>query len=512
MPRRVLISFAGLRDPDYAEPHEDGRCKGPILTVLDARHYDRVILLARPFREENAERTRRVLRELHPSLPVELLPVGIQDATNHPEILDELRRVLASIRRLGPEDDYTIALSSGTPEIHACWILITASGEFPARLVNFRRTTHNGFAGPRRLRELSWSSPLAAITPEMLTLLAGRRDRHDDSELQNPAAAVPRHYFARRSLEQAVLLSRHDAPVLVSGEPGTQKHYLAALIHHLGRNNTGPLLIFNCATLPESLFESVIFGDARDDAPGKIQQAEGGTLVLLKVQRVPAPVLLRLLKALNDGYFYAGKSRLPVKVHCRLIATTDRNLAEEARLGRFPAEALRSFQASEVRLPPLRERPGDISLLAQDELDRANRALPRPKRFSPGALAKLESHGWPSNVSELHRVVEQAVLNCEGATIQAADIDLDLTVNIANIFAGSAPRLRAGFSLIDYLRSVKEEIVRSALAKAAGNQSDAARLLGLTPQAISKYIRAFQPRSRRRKGARGGQAAGGSKM
>ncbi len=498
MPARVLLSFVGLRDPYWSEPQEDGRSKGPILTVLDARRFDRVILLVRPFREEHAERTRLALRELQPKLPVELRTVNLSDATNHPEILDELRRVLAAIRQEAPDDDYAVALASGTPEIHACWILITAVGEFPARLLNFRRTTHNGLAGPRRLRELAWSSPLAAITPEMLTLLAGRRDRHDDSELQNPAAAVPRHYFARRSLEQAVLLSRHEAPVLVSGEPGTQKHYLAALIHHLGRNPTGPLLIFNCATLPESLFESVIFGEPRDGTPGKLQQAEGGTLVLLKVQRVPAPVLLRLLKAIDDGYYYAGKSRLPTKIDVRLIATTDRDLAEEARQGKFPPEALRSFQASEVRLPPLRERPGDISLLAQDELERANRALPRPKRFSASALAKLESHRWPSNVSELHRVVEQAVLNCEGLTIQAADIDLDLTVNIANIFAGSAPRLRAGFSLVDYLRSVKQEVVRSALAKAGGNQSDAARLLGVTPQAISKYVGAFKPRARRR--------------
>lgn len=150
-----------------------------------------------------------------------------------------------------------------------------------------------------------------------------------------------------------------------------------------------------------------------------------------------------------------------------------------------------------MRLPPLRERPGDISLLAHDELERLNRTLPRPKRFAPAALARLESHAWPSNISELQRVVEQAVLNAAQPAIHAADIDLDLAVNLSNVFTGTAPRIRDGFSLTDYLRSVKHELVRSTLGKTGNNQSAAARLLGVTPQAISKYLAEMPSRARR---------------
>jgi DNA-binding NtrC family response regulator len=264
---------------------------------------------------------------------------------------------------------------------------------------------------------------------------------------------------------------------------------MAALIHQLGNRQAGPLVIVNCATLPENIFEAALFGEPEDSDAGKLRQADGGTLVLLKIQHVPAPVLIRLFKAADDGHYYHGRGSTLVKVSARLIGTTDRDLADEVRHGRFPAEVWRRLQASTVRLLPLRERPGDAALLAREELERLNRTLPRPKRFSAAALAKLESHAWPSNVSELRRVIEHAIVNSEQPTIQPGDIDLDLSVNMANVFATPTPRIREGFSIEDYLREVKHELVRSALKKTRGNQSQAARLLGVTPQAISKLMR-----------------------
>jgi DNA-binding NtrC family response regulator len=147
-----------------------------------------------------------------------------------------------------------------------------------------------------------------------------------------------------------------------------------------------------------------------------------------------------------------------------------------------------------VTVPPLRERPGDVLRLAKDELERLNRASPRPKRFSPAALAKLESHRWPSNVSELRRVVEHAVLTAEQPAIQPDDLDFELAVNLANVFTTAVPRLREGFSMMDYLRAMKLELVRGALRKTGGNQSKAARLLGLTPQAVSQILRQTKAR------------------
>ncbi len=496
MPRKTLLSFVGHRDPYANVAHDDGLYKGPLLTLLDERKFDRVLLLGRPHRESQVERTRAVLRELHPKLAVELRQVMLSDSTCHSEILAELRKVLHKLRQDAPADDYTISLLGCTPEIHACWVLIHVAGEFPARLINYRRSVHNGLAGPRTLRELDWTRPLASIPPETIAALADRRERHDDSELQGPGATVPRHYFARRSLDQAVFLSRHPVPVLIHGEPGTQKHYMAALIHQLSSRHDGPLLILNCGTIPDQLFESAFFGEPGEEHSSKLNQADGGTLILLKIQQVPGPVLSRLFKAMDDGYYYNGaRSRVPVRINVRLIGTTD--LDDESSRTRFPAEVWRRLQSSLIRLPPLRERPGDISLIAHDELERLNRALPKPKRFAPDALGRLESHTWPSNVSEVRRVVEQAVLNAQQSTIHAADIELDLSTNLSHVFAGTAPRIRAGFSLIDYLRSVKHELVRSALRKTGNNQSETARLLGVTPQAVSKYLSEDPGRKRR---------------
>ncbi|WP_414662375.1 sigma-54-dependent transcriptional regulator [Horticoccus sp. 23ND18S-11] len=489
MARTTLLTFVGHRDPYHTDQHEDGQLKGPVLTVLDGRKFDRVVLFSRPHRRDQVERTRAVLRELQPKLTLEIHELALSDSTSHAEILARLRPVLSRIRRARPDDAYSISLIAGTPEIHACWVLLTASGEFSARLLNLRRTVHNGLAGPHVLRDLDWNEPLAAITPETLALLSARRDRWDDAELQGPAASVPRHYFVRRSLEQAVQLSRHATPLLIVGEPGTQKQHLAALVHQAGARASGPMVVVNCATLPEPLFESALFGDDGDEQAGKLRQADGGTLVLIKIQHVPAAVLALLFKSADQGCYYGTRTSVPIKANVRLIGTTDRDLEAEVRHGRFPAEVWRRMQASMVRLPPLRERSGDITLLAREELERLNRTLPRPKRFSPAALAKLESHSWPSNISELRRVVEQAVVNAEQPTIQPEHIDLDLSVNMANVFAHAVPRIREGFSIEDYLRTIKHELVRSVLRKTRGNQSQAARLLGVTPQAISKLMK-----------------------
>jgi len=174
--------------------------------------------------------------------------------------------------------------------------------------------------------------------------------------------------------------------------------------------------------------------------------------------------------------------------------TTEREFEEEVRLGHLPVEIWRRLRTALITLPPLRERPGDVLRLAKDELERLNRTLPRPKRFSPAALAKLESHRWPSNVSELRRVVEHAVLTAEEPEIQPEDLDFELAVNLANVFTAAVPRLREGFSMMDYLRAMKLELVRGALRKTGGNQSKAARLLGLTPQAVSQILRQTEAR------------------
>jgi DNA-binding NtrC family response regulator len=246
--------------------------------------------------------------------------------------------------------------------------------------------------------------------------------------------------------------------------------------------------------VPADLFETVLLGEEGDGGDGKLRQADGGTLVLIKAQQLPAPLLARLLKAVDDGHYFRARGRTPVKVNVRLILTTERDFEEEVRLGHLPVEIWRRLRTALITLPPLRERPGDVLRLAKDELERLNRTLPRPKRFSPAALAKLESHRWPSNVSELRRVVEHAVLTAEEPEIQPEDLDFELAVNLANVFTAAVPRLREGFSMMDYLRAMKLELVRGALRKTGGNQSKAARLLGLTPQAVSQILRQKEAR------------------
>ncbi len=290
----------------------------------------------------------------------------------------------------------------------------------------------------------------------------------------------------RRVLSQAVRIGDRDLPVLVTGETGTGKELVAALVHASGRRRSGPLVRFNAAALPETLAESELFGHERGAFTGAdrarrgyFAEAHGGTLVLDEIGDLSLAVQAKLLRAVQDGEIQPlGRAR-PERVDVRVIACTHRDLCAEVRAGRFREDLYYRLAVVELRVPPLRERPSDVPLLATAFAARyAERFGLEGVWLTPELLAALTTRTWPGNVRELEGAVARIVALSDGGAI-----DVDALVpdeDAAKSASQRAPGATEGRSYREQVDSFERELLREAVAASNGNQSEAARRLGMS--------------------------------
>jgi psp operon transcriptional activator len=224
------------------------------------------------------------------------------------------------------------------------------------------------------------------------------------------------------AVERASRAAPLNRPVLVIGERGTGKELIAERLHHLSSRWSGPLIIMNCAALPENLIEAELFGHeagsftgAAKTRHGRFEEADGGTLFLDELGTLSMPAQDRLLRAVEYGEITRIGASKPISVDVRIVAATNENLPTQVERGKFRADLLDRLSFEVITLPPLRARQGDVSLLAEHfgrrmgvELDWTNWP-----GFTPRALAELEAYPWPGNVRELRNVIERAVYRHE---------------------------------------------------------------------------------------------------
>jgi two-component system, NtrC family, response regulator HydG len=282
-------------------------------------------------------------------------------------------------------------------------------------------------------------------------------------------------------------VARTDATVLITGESGTGKELFAHAIHAASPRSKGPFIALNCAGIPEPLLESELFGyqrgaftDAKQTKLGKFQLAENGTLFLDEIGEMSLSAQAKLLRVLEDHLVDPLGDTHSIKVNIRVIAATNEDLPTQIKAGRFRLDLFYRLNVYQLRIPPLRERPEDIEpiLLSFLTLARKNRGC-RIHGIAPDALSHLQRHDWPGNVRELHNVLEGLTITCKSDTIQSEH--LPQTVRPAKGAGANAspekPSLLAfGLSFQDMEKKILEE----ALRKAAGNVSEASRLLKMT--------------------------------
>jgi two-component system NtrC family response regulator len=325
---------------------------------------------------------------------------------------------------------------------------------------------------------------------DVLKLIIDRAIRMYDLEKENQALRLSRDQrlpgivYGSQAMDRVARIiervSRTDATVMILGESGTGKELVASALHNLSARAQAKLIAINCASIPETLLESELFGHERGAFTGAIKQTRGkfelahkGTLFLDEIGDMPLALQAKLLRFLQSREFERVGGRETLSVDVRVISATNQPLATLISEGKFREDLYYRLNEIQLDLPPLREREGDLTLLAQYFLNLFNRELSRSLRgFSEEALAALTDYKWPGNVRELENRLKRAAIMADGPLITSQDLQLT---------SGAKPR---DLNLRDQLRRVESAVLKEALAAAGGNLSRAAKMMGISRQQI----------------------------
>ncbi len=351
---------------------------------------------------------------------------------------------------------------------------------------------------------------LQAVTEESTTMIAG------DPSMQ----AV---------LNVADRIAPSDATVLITGESGTGKEVMSRYIHNKSKRAGGPFISLNCAAIPENLLESELFGHEKGAFTGavarrlgKFEEANGGTLLLDEISEMHPTLQAKLLRAIQERVIDRIGGNTPVKVDIRLVATSNRDMEQHVREGKFREDLYFRLNVVNLALPALRERPSDILPLAQMFADKYSEqnGLPQ-KKLSDAAVEKLKAHHWPGNVRELENTMHRAVLVSGEAEIEAGAImlsgqktaalmaqavssqqqpaaaknDAPLPVADDNVKAAAAAPAPAGDSsamLVGRsLSDVERELILNTLTHTLGNRTHAANILGISIRTLRNKLKEY---------------------
>jgi len=303
----------------------------------------------------------------------------------------------------------------------------------------------------------------------------------------------------RQLLETISRLAPKDITVLIRGETGTGKELIASLMHAQSHRATRALVRFNCAAIPGDLAEAELFGHVRGAFTGASQarrgffaQADGGTLVLDEIGELPLPVQAKLLRALQEGEIQPVGAGKVERVDVRVVACTNRDLVEEARAGRFREDLYYRLAVVDLVVPPLREHREDIPALAAEFARRyAERFGMQDVRFQPELLDSLQRLEWPGNVRQLENAVARIVALSTGGEIGLEAFAAASAAPAADADAEAPPE--GTLSLREQLDAVERSLIRRTMAAAGGNQSEAARRLGLSRGSLIERLKKYGP-------------------
>lgn len=305
----------------------------------------------------------------------------------------------------------------------------------------------------------------------------------DDFELVSGSAAM------REVFKRIGMAARGDATVLILGETGTGKELVARALHRSSARAARPFVAVNCAAIPDELMESELFGHLKgaftgaiSDRAGRFREAEGGTLFLDEIGDMPLATQAKILRVLQEREITPIGGARVVPVNVRIVAATHRDLPAAVAAGRFREDLWYRLQVVPIALPPLRERLGDVVLLAEHFLRRIGAGS--PKRLSSAAAQRLLAHAWPGNVRELRNAMERAAVLCRGTTIGPEHIGLPSLHATQEAQGGIA----LDGPLADAVAALERAMIRRALAATAGNRAEAARRLGLSRQQLYRKL------------------------
>lgn len=346
--------------------------------------------------------------------------------------------------------------------------------------------------------------PMRDGSAKVLGICGIARDVTERKEIQGEWRAEPNEYPSpaiKDTLKQVGLAARTDSIVLLLGESGSGKDYLARLLHDLSNRAGGPFLSINCAALAPELVESELFGHEAGSFTGSagrkrglLELAEGGTLVLNEIGELSLPLQAKLLAFLDTHSFIRVGGEKKVVVSARLVAATNRDLEAEVQAGNFREDLYYRLNVLTIRVPPLRDRMEDLPLLVSALLKALTErmGLSHIPAIDIDAMEGLSSYHWPGNIRELRNVLERALILCDRRRITSADLGFSPSRS-SEPFSQDDLRFSVGISdqvsMDDALREAKRALVQEALQRSGGSIKEAALLLGITRASMNHHMK-----------------------
>jgi Nif-specific regulatory protein len=323
-----------------------------------------------------------------------------------------------------------------------------------------------------------------------------RENRNLKKELGAKHQIIGKSPILIKTLKDAQKLARSKTTALIQGESGTGKELLARLIHRESPRKDKPLVVLNCAALPEPLLESELFGyekgaftGATGRKAGKFETAHEGTLFLDEIGEMAPAIQAKLLRVLQEGVFYRVGGNTPISVDVRVLSATNKKLEKEVETGNFRQDLYYRLNVVQLNMPPLRDRLEDVSALTLHFLEIFKKETGMTNlAISDAAMEKMSRYNWPGNIRELRNAIERAVVMGDGKLIVPEDLPI----------SSSAPKksgLRVGLTLDQALNEFKKEFILLNLRNTDGNRSKAAKIMDIQRTYLSRLITRYEIRN-----------------
>ncbi len=483
-----MISWLGMADLKAAgqlpSRPEEAVGDGPILGALKTLKFDELHLLC----NQDQYQSDAFSSWLKQNISIKVIPVSckLRSPIDFGDIHHVVDSHLQSLVAANPNLDISIHLSPGTPSMAAVSILLGKT-KYNTRFVQSTKEKGGEFVAipfdisaefvPQAVKQAD--KQLTALSISQAPLSAA----FSDIITQNPDV--------RRIIEKAEKIAVRDVPVLIMGESGTGKELFAKAIHNTSHRNRQPFITVNCGAIPKELIDSELFGHLKGAFTGAIahksgyfEAADGGTLFLDEFGELPEEAQVRLLRVLQSGEISKVGDSNTKSVDVRIVAATNRNLSADMANGRFREDLFYRVAVGILTLPPLRERTGDIALLADYLLDKINvEAAAQPaylnKKISIKAKNLILNYNWPGNIRELHGTLLRASIWSDSETISEMDLQEAMIARPLSPPNGDLPDVGEGIDIQVLLDDIKRRYISEALGQAAGNKKKATVLLGL---------------------------------
>lgn len=500
MPRKILVTFVGLRDP---YPNNDQH-RGPIFSLLLVQTFDELFLLCSS--AALIERARDLEDELRTEgigTKVHAIDMPIADVISYQEIWQRLTFMLDSIDRTTPAkgNNWYFLLDSGTPQMKSCLFLAGRTGRYPVRLLQGIPPKYaQGAYKVRDITDHTPSLPIRQVEEPVPKI------RVVQKKLYEPGGIIATNRTMHDAIAKARKVGQYHEPVLILGETGTGKTIIARTIHAASPRRDEPFVELNCAAIPDNLGASMLFGHERGaftgadrTRAGAFRSSDKGTLFLDEIGDLPLEVQIKLLKAIEEKTFHPVGSDKPVRVDVRIIAATNQDLQAQIREKKFRRDLYERLRVVEIRLPPLRERMEDLDPLVDHTLATWNREYDERKYFSEEARERLRHYVWPGNIRELINAIRSAAATSIGDEVGENSLPDHVLEQLCSKAPSSSMSSKDfslavdvsfdGIDLRARLLQIEWEYVSDALRRTHGNREAAARSLGMTGHSFRKALR-----------------------